>query len=250
VPALVWAVPGVDVLARLACNRVFYRAPPAYAGTGRPRTHGPVFRLKDPATQADPDRTQTEPDRDYGAVTIDLWERLHKESAATVELTVLRVAVAHLPRRTTPPAALWLVWRGGPLPADLREVWHWYQRRFAIEHAVRFTQDLGWTAARPRSPHTADRGRGLLAASLWELWLARAQVVDTRLPWERPMDPVLLSPGRVRRGMAGLLAILGTPARPPRPRGKAPGRPRGQGPGRAPRYPTQHRAPPRPVAAP
>ena len=251
VPALVRAVPGIDLLARLACNRRFYRAPPAATGTGRPRTHGPVFRLKEPSTQTGPDRTQTAPDPDYGQVTIDVWTRLHKEPAADVAVTVLRVAVAHLPRRDTPPAPLWLVWHGESLPDDLREVWHWYQRRFAIEHAFRFLkQDLGWTAARPRSPHTADRWSGLLASALWELWLARPQIVDARLPWERVTEPTRLSPGRVRRGMAGLLATLGTPARPPRVRGKAPGRRVGECPGRAPRYPTQRRAPPTPVSAP
>ncbi len=160
-------------------------------------------------------------------------------------MTVLRITVAHLPRRDTPPAPLWLVWHGQDLPRDLRDVWHWYQRRFTIEHAFRFLkQDLGWTGARLRAPATADRWSWLLVAALWELWLARDHVVDARLPWERPVDPARLSPGRVRRGMTGLLATLGTPARAPQPRGKSPGRTSGQCPGRAPRHPVQKRAPP------
>jgi len=183
VPALVRAVPAVDFLARLACNRRFYRAPPAYGGTGRPRVHGAIFRLKAPTTQGEPDRHQMDEDPDYGAVTIDVWERLHTQAAATVEVTVMRVAVAHLPRRTTAPAPLWLAWHGTTLPDDLRVVWHWYQRRFAIEHAFRFLkQDLGWTVPRRRDPAAADRWTGLLATALWELWLARSQVVDARAP--------------------------------------------------------------------
>jgi hypothetical protein len=245
VPALVAAVPEVDLLARLACNRRFYRAPPAYAGIGRPRRHGAVFRLAEPTTQRDPDQHQAHDDPDYGQVTIDLWTHLHTQAAPDIEVTVIRVAVAHLPRRSTPPTPLWLVWHGALLPTDLREVWHWYQRRFAIEHAFRFLkQDLGWTTARLRSPVAADRWSWLLAVALWELWLARTLVVDTRLPWERPTIPDQLSPGRVRRVMPGLLATLGTPARPPRARGKSPGRQIGQRPGRAPRYPVQRRAPP------
>ncbi len=247
VPALVRAVPAVDFLARLACNRRFYRAPPAYGGTGRPRVHGAIFRLKAPTTQGEPDRHQMDEDPDYGAVTIDVWERLHTQAAATVEVTVMRVAVAHLPRRTTAPAPLWLAWHGTTLPDDLRVVWHWYQRRFAIEHAFRFLkQDLGWTVPRRRDPAAADRWTGLLATALWELWLARSQVVDARLPWERPVPPAHLSPGRGRRVMPGLLVPLGTPARLPRVRGKSPGRRVGDRPGRAPRYPTQRRAPPLP----
>lgn len=235
----------VDVLARLACNRRFYRRPGPYAGKGAPRKHGPVFRLADPTTHGFSDRTQFLPDPDYGLVRADVWSGLHTQPAPLVALTVLRISVAHLPRRPTPPKPLWLVWTGGPLPADPRVVWHWYQRRFAVEHLFRFLKStLGWTTIRPRAPQTADRWSWLLAAGVWQLWLARPIVTDARLPWE-PASSAVLSPGRVRRGFAGLLAILGTPAQPPRPRGKSPGRQVGQGPGPAPRQPVLRRGPPR-----
>lgn len=242
---LVQADLAVDWLARLASHRVFYRAPPPYAGMGRPRRHGPVFRLKDPATHASPTRTQTDVDADYGLVTIDAWTGLHSQATPEVTITVLRVTVAHLPRRAEPPAPLWLAWHGEALPADLRVVWRWYQRRFAIEHGFRFLkQALGWTTPRLRSPESADRWSGLLVAGLWQLWLARGAVADARLPWERSVPVDQLSPGRVRRGIGPLLARVGSPARPPRRRGKSPGRKRGQSPGRAPRYPVHRRAPP------
>jgi len=251
VPALVRAVPDADLLARLASNRVFAQAPPPPSGTGRPRKHGPTFRLTDATTHPDPDHHQVWADPDYGEVTIDGWDRLHTRKTATVEVTVIRVAVAHLPRRDTPPAPLWLCWHGDGLPADLRDLWHAYQRRFTIEHAFRFLkQELGWTRAHLRAPAAADRWSWVLASALWELWLARDHIVDARLPWERPADPTRLSPGRVRRGMAGLLATLGSPARTPRPRGKSPGRRPGQCPGRAMRYPVHRRAPPAAASAP
>jgi hypothetical protein len=242
---LVQAELGVDVLARLAANRRFYRPPGPYAGKGAPRKHGAVFQCANPATHGPPDRTQTDPDPTYGQVTIEGWERLHTQPAPTVELTVLRLTLARLPRRAETPKPLWLVWHGGALPADLRTVWHWYQRRFAVEHAFRFLkQTVGWTTIRPRAPQTADRWSWLLAAGLWQLWLARALVADAHLPWERPAAPGALSPGRVRRACSGLFRRLGTPARPPRPRGKSPGRRPGQRPGPAPRHPVQRRAPP------
>ena len=242
---LVAADLGVDVLARLASNRRFYRRPGPYAGKGAPRKHGPIFRLADPATHAGPDRTQEEADPTYGTVTIDVWAGLHTQPAPTIELTVMRITLARLPRRERPPKPLWLVWHGGPLPDDLRTVQRWYQRRFAVEHAFRFLKhDLGWTTIRPRAPQTADRWSWLLAAALWQLWLARDVVADQRLPWERrPLDT--LSPGGVGRGFGGLVLTLGTPARPPQARGKAPGRQRGQCPGPAPRCPVQRRGPPR-----
>src|SRR5262249_6235294 len=65
VAALVAADLGVDILARLASNRRFSRAPCPYAGKGAPRKHGPVFRLADPTTHGTPDRTQTETDPVY-----------------------------------------------------------------------------------------------------------------------------------------------------------------------------------------
>jgi hypothetical protein len=245
VAALVAADLGVDLLARLAANRRFYRSPGPYQGKGAPRKHGPVFRLADPTTHEAPDRTQRDPDPLYGEVTIDVWERLHTQPAPTIELTVIRISLGRLPRREQPPKPLWLVWHGGTVPADLRTLQRWYQRRFTIEHAFRFLkQDLGWTSIRPRAPQTADRWSWLLVAALWQLWLARPLVADQRLPWERPANGSW-SPGRVRRGFGGLLAILGTPARPPRPRGKAPGRRLGQCPGPAPRCPVLRRGPPK-----
>jgi hypothetical protein len=235
----------VDLLARLASNRRFYRAPGPYIGKGAPRKHGPVFRCADPTTHGVPDHTQCAPDPTYGQLTIDVWEQLHTQPAPQIALTVIRVTAARLPRREQPPKPLWLVWYGPALPADLRTLWHWYQRRFTVEHAFRFLkQDLGWTTIRPRSPLTADRWSWLLAAGLWQLWLARPLVADPRLPWEHRPVGAALSPGRVRRGFGGLLLTLSTPARAPRPRGKAPGRRPGQGPGPAPRCPVLRRGPP------
>jgi DDE superfamily endonuclease len=246
VPDLVQADLGLDVLARLASNRRFHRPPePRASGPGAPRKHGPVFRCHDPATHGVPDRTQTNADPTYGQVTVDVWERLHAQPTPHVEVTVLRVRLARLPRREQPPQPLWLVWHGGSLPDDLRTVWRWYQRRFAVEHAFRLLKhDLGWTTIRPRAPLTADRWSWLLAAGLWQVWLARALVAETRLPWERRQPPAARSPGRVRRGLAAILLALGTPARLPQPRGKSPGRHVGQCPGPAPRFPVQRRGPP------
>jgi hypothetical protein len=246
VPELVQADLGIDILARLASNRRFHRRPETPTGRrGAPRKHGAVFRCHDPATHGRPDRTQTDADPTYGQVTIDVWTHLHAQRTPAVEVTVLRVTLERLPRREQPPHPLWLVWRGPELPADLRTVWRWHQRRFAVEHAFRFLKhDLGWTTIRPRSAASADRWSWLLATGGWQLWLARALVADARLPWERPAPIADRSPGRVRRGFAGILLTLGTPASPPRPRGKSPGRRRGHCPGPAPRFPVQRRAPP------
>ncbi|HET8661132.1 MAG TPA: transposase [Micromonosporaceae bacterium] len=236
----------LDLLVRLRSNRRFYREPGPYKGRGGPAKHGPVFKLPDPATHGPPDRSAALEDPVHGRVQVDAWERLHVQTAADVPFTVVRVQVERLPRHARTPKPLWLAWVGGPLPADLLDLWRWYSLRFVIEHGFRFLKhDLGWTTVRPAHPQAADRWSWLLALALWALWLARPLVADQRLPWERPLPPERLTPARVRRACAPLFLRLGTPARPVRPRGKAPGRRRGQRPGPRPRHPVVRRHPKR-----
>lgn len=233
-----------DLVVRLATNRVFLQAPGSYRGRGAPRKHGAVFRLQEPATQGEPDQSTTLTDPEYGAVHVDAWMTLHTRTTPDAPFCVIRVQVERLPHRLEPPAPLWLAWIGGDLPEDLTQLWRWYLRRFTVEHAFRFLkQSLGWTTVRPRDPKAADRWSWLQALVLWQLWLARPIVADQRLPWERPLAPERLTPGRVRRAFGGLLARLGTPARPPQPRGKSPGRQSGEQPGRRKRYQVVRRTP-------
>ncbi|MEH2363381.1 hypothetical protein [Nostoc sp.] len=55
----------------------------------------------------------------------------------------------------------------------------------------------------------------------WELWLARDIVTDNPLPWQKSSDK--LTPGRVAQAMGGVFAVIGTPTKAPKPRGKSPG---------------------------
>jgi hypothetical protein len=70
----------------------------------------------------------------------------------------------------------------------------------------------------------------------WQLWLARPEVQNSPLPWQKPSPD--LSPGRTANVFAAVLAVIGTPAPAPKPRGKSsnwiPGQPRS----RCNRYPT------------
>lgn len=237
----------VDVVVRLASHRVFSRVPGPYAGQGRPRTHGAVFRCKEETTPGLPDREATLEDPAYGTVVVRAWTDLHVRHAPDAPFTVVRVQVGRLPRRERPPAPLWLAWSGGPLPDDLHLLWRWYLRRFTVEHGLRFAkQALGWTTVRPRAPATADRWTWLVALAFWHLWLARPLLTDPRLPWESPQPPERCSPGRVRRAFAGLFLQVGSPAQPPTPRGKSPGRRPGQALGPAPRFAVVRRTPKRP----
>src|SRR5262245_24866037 len=98
-------------------------------------------------------------------------------------------------------------------------------------------QVLGWTTPKVRTPEQADRWTWLVIAAYTQLRLARHHVDDPRLPWQPPLPADKRTPGRVRRGYGHLLARIGSPAKPPKPRGRPPGRPRGRRSAPAPRCP-------------
>jgi hypothetical protein len=242
-----------QILVRLRGGRCFY-ADPSFAGppahTGRPRRHGPKMDTKDPSTWPEPSAEHACEDAGYGTVRVRAWADLHPKVRAhegrgsrgplpIVRGTLVLVEVQRLPRgeRRREPRVLWLWWHG-PGEPDLTLLWRAYVRRFDLEHTFRFLkQTFGWATPRVRHPEQADRWTWLVLAAFTQLRLARACVEDRRLPWERRYDPGRLTPVRVRRAVSGLLAELGTPAKPPKPCGRSPGRPKGRLSGRAKRYP-------------
>ena len=236
----------LDLLVRLRTRRKVFGPPGPYRGRGPRPKHGPVCKLWDAATHPSPAQSAQAEDPTHGTVRVTVWPDQHVQGAHAAPCTLVRVTVEHLSRRARPPQPLWLAWIGGPLPEDLLELWRWYTARFTIEHGFRFLkQELGWTTVRPRAPAAADRWSWLLTLGLWQLWLARDLVADCRLPWERPLPPERLTPGRVRRALGLELPRVGTPARPCRTRGKSPGRRPGQRPGPRTRYPVVRRRPKR-----
>jgi Transposase DDE domain len=234
-----------DLLVRLIKSRVVYRPPLRRPGRGRPRLHGTPFRLADKRTHGKPRQSAQLDHPLYGEVHIDLWSDLHVRGAPDAPFSIIRVQVERLPKMKQRPYPLWLAWIGGPLPADLSTLWHWYLRRFTVEHAFRFfKQTLGWTTVRPRDPDAADRWSWLVAGASWQLWLARRIVSDVRLPWEHARPDGLVTPGQAQRHFPGILVRVGTPARVPHPRGKSPGRRIGEHPRPPLHYQVARRAPP------
>jgi hypothetical protein len=243
------------VLVRLRSGRCFYADPPPSAGTaggrgGRPRRHGAKFTCGAPETWWAPTAEHTEDDPRYGRVRVRAWGAVHAKTqehptrgtyaARPIERgTLLLLQVERLPRPTRVPQDVWLWWQGPPDAApDLALTWRAYTHRFDLEHTFRFAKEtLRWTAPRVRSPAQADRWTALVALAYTQLRLAQPVVADQRLPWERPLRPDRLTPGRVRRQFCQLRAVLGTPASPPKPAGRPAGRPKGRRYRPAPRYP-------------
>jgi DDE superfamily endonuclease len=225
-----------DLLLRLASNRCVYGAPPPYRGRGAPPKHGHKMKLNDPQTWTLPSESVEVEDAKFGRVRVTRWSAFHFRKSPKRAMEMLRVEVLETPkgkRRFTP---LWLAWLGQTMP-PLEHLWLKYLRRFAIEHWYRFAkQRLYWTHPQLSSTQAIERWSDLMPLLSWQLWLARAECIDARLPWQSAQDN--LSPGRVAQAFGSILAAIGTPAQPPKPRGKSPGRATGHQPPPRPRYPT------------
>jgi hypothetical protein len=209
----------VDLLFRLRSNRVLWGAPPAYRGVGAPRKHGHKFTLNAPETWPDPDEVLLVEDEKLGRVEVHRWCRWHFREAPEREMTLVRVVCLDRPKKK----AMWLGFVGTQEPL-LEALWRLYGRRFAIEHWYRFSkQRLHFALPRFSTPEQHDRWSDLMPVLTMQLYLARSAMVEHRLPWQAPQPVEQRTPGRVCQGMAGLIAVIGTPVGAPKRRGKSPG---------------------------
>lgn len=209
-----------DKLIRLRSNRVLYGAPSTYSGTGRPRLHGDKFKLNDPTTWWQADECLEVEDSRWGVLRLQLWQSLHLRQAPKQGLSLIRVERCSS-TALAPLKPLWLIWIGVERP-PLPQIWQHYLRRFAIDHWYRFAkQRLHWTLPQLATPEVSQRWSDLMPLLTWQLWLARAEVQDCPLPWQKSAPHP--SPGRTANAFAAVLALIGTPAPAPKPRGKSPG---------------------------
>lgn len=225
-----------DLLLRLASNRCVYGPPPAYRGRGAPAKHGHKMKLNDPESWCAPTQTLELDDPKLGRVQVTRWSTYHFRQSPKHPMEIIRVEVLESKAGKRRFKPLWLAWLGKTL-SPLETLWLHYLRRFALEHWYRFAkQRLYWTQPQFSSLRASERWSDLMPLLSWQLWLARVDCTDHPLPWQSSQD--VLSPGRVAQAFASILAAIGTPAPPPKPRGKALGRVTGQKPSPRPGYPT------------
>lgn len=223
-----------DKLMRLRSNLSLWGAPSSYCGKGRPRIHGDKFKLNDSSTWSQPVERLEVNDPKLGQVRIWLWHNLHFRKASGHPMSLLRVERS-IQRTGKVVKPMWLAWVGEQIP-PLAQVWQLYLRRFAVDHWYRFAkQRLHWTLPKLSTPKQCERWSDLMPLMTWELWLARDIVTDNPLPWQNSINK--LTPGRVAQAMGGVLAVISTPAHPPKPRGKSDGWIPGQPRSRRTRYP-------------
>ena len=237
--------PQVSGLFRLRGNRKLYGPPPPYAGRGRPREHGDLFRLNDESTWWSPLEEVSWPEQDergrVWTIRLRRWSHLHFTQAPHHEFDLVQAQVtdeAGQPRFRHP----WWLLACGQRPLPLRDCWLIYSRRPVLEHYFRFNkQQLLFTAAQMGTTPHEEKFVLVNTLAYAQLYLARHDIEPIVRPWERykpaPTAGQAVSPAQARRGFARLLLRLGSPARPPKPRGKSPGRTRGYHPPLRPRYP-------------
>ena len=229
----VWA------LIRLKGKRVLYDAPPAPTGRpGRPPEHGAKLKLNQPASWRAAERPYRLEEADGSWVALDWWGNVHERRWPTRPVGLIRVQQFNpdgAPRLQRP---LWLVWTG-PTDMDWPTFWKVYRRRVCLESLQQFCKNsLTWTKTRLGDIAHEERWTGLVALAYWQLLLARPAARDVCRPGEKPAaEGRPLSPGRVQRDSGRILAELGTPAGPPKPRGNPRGRAKGYRPAPRPRYP-------------
>jgi hypothetical protein len=241
-------LPIKGTLVRLKGNRCFYRAaPPASGKRGAPRKDGEKLQPDDPTTHGSADGTWQGQDASGRPVQLAWWKQMHVKEARWLSVTVIQVVRPHASTSERDPRVSWLVWIGDQ-QADLVSIALGYALRFSQEHGYRFEkQALLWDEPRVRTPEQFERWSHIVAIVHNHLVLARDLVEAELRPWENQQRPS--TPQQVRRALGKLLPTLGTPARPPKPRGKSPGRVKGAKIRKAPRFSVVRKTPtvPQPV---
>lgn len=214
-------------LLRVKQNRVFYRPAPArLAGqVGASRKDGDRFQCQDERSHGEPDETWEGLDAKGARIQVRCWTHLHLRQARAVEVSVIQIIRHGASGKARDPKSSWFVWQG-ERSAPLAQISPTYRLRYSHEHGYRFDkQELLWDGPRLSTPERTQRWTQIVACAHNLLVLARPLAQGCYRPWETCSAlPTLV---QVRRAMPTLLQQLGTPARAPQPRGKAPGRAKG-----------------------
>jgi len=231
-------------VARASSNRVFYRQVPPVekSSRGHPTWYGERFDLKDSSTWSEPDQVQettltTRKKRTY-RVQLEGWHNLlmrgkkgfpmHKHPFTLIRAQVLDEQGQPVYRRT-----MWLIVIGKRRhELSLVEAWEAYSQRYDVEHYFRFGKQrlLMATYLTPDTEHE-ENWMWIVALANTQLWLARNVAESLPRPWEQYLPEAkskTASPSAVQRDFGRIIRQIGTPAQPPKPRGKSPGRAKGE----------------------
>ena len=236
-------------ICRVASNRTFYRkAKPSEspAPVGHPTWYGDPFRLPDPDTWHEPDEVVStlfvsRRGKQY-TVQIEAWRDMlmtGKREPIVLPMhqhpfTLLRIVLIN-PETGQPvfKRAMWLIVIGKRRDEiNLSDVYHAYTQRYNLEHFFRFgKQKLLLAEAQTPEEEHEEAWWQLVHLAYLQLWVARHVVTCLPRPWERNLPTMKthrISPTLAQRGFGRIIRQMGTPAKPPKPRGNSPGWPQGK----------------------
>ena len=234
----------VDVL-RARSNRVFYHQPPPVEekrAKGHPRWYGERFTLNDSSTWSEPDAVEettltTRKGRTY-SVRLQGWYDMLMRGKRNAPMhkhpfTLIRVQVLDEQGNLVFKHTLWLIAIGKRRSElSLVKAWQAYNQRYDEEHFFRFgKQRLLMASYQTPDVEHEENWLQIVALTDGQLWLARDLAQWLPRPWERYLPEVegrTASPSTAQRDLGRIIRQIGTPAAPPKPRGKSPGRARGE----------------------
>ncbi len=223
-------------------NRLDYRS--AEETGGAPSYYGAPFKLKDPDTWWLPDASTQLPftsrrGKDY-QVVIQAWHNLimrgkHKPQRIRMyrhPFTLVRIVLLDEDEQPRFKHPLWLLVVGERRhELELEAIYRAYAQRSDLEHFFRFGKQKLLLADYQTPETRREEGWWQLAHLAYlQLWIAREMATALPRPWERNLpqhQAGIMTPTLVQRAFSRLISAFGTPARAPKPRGKAPGRPKG-----------------------
>lgn len=251
-PAYLYAqqqFPHLVTIARVRGTRTLYRQPETLTaetpppGKGHPQWYGARFALADATTWPTPDATLTlqETTRQGKSVRIEIqaWHNLLMPGKNEPKLpmhqhpfTLVRIVRYDQTGQPLFKHPLWLLVMGARRQElTLEQIYQAYAARFDIEHFFRFgKQKLLLADFQTPDIQREAQWWQLVHIAYAQLWMARHVAEALPHPWERNlphMQQRQLSPTLVQRDFARIIRQLGTPARPPKPRGNSPGRRKG-----------------------
>lgn len=237
-----------DIVMRLKTGQVFYHAPEAYSGRGRPRKHGPRFKLTAEAALADSNDQKTITFKGK-SLRISCWYDVHYASYSDIAGVILRLEFLTEDGKPLFNKPIWLFSTAtSATPETLARAYLW---RSSHELTFRFLkQHLGLTACQSPSLTCCDNWYQLVALVMNLLLSLKPQLTNKPPPWYPQARHKTISQRQAQKQALDFLLKVSTPTKPAQPAGKAPGRPKGYHPPPRMRHPVIRKTPKRRKACP
>ena len=231
-------------IVRARGTRTFYRSPapdPIVTGKGHPTWYGTPFNLQEPETWGLPDQaaetTFTSHKKIPYRVEIQAWHNLLMRGSKGNPMhqhpfTLVRIRFYNHKGEALFQKPLWLIVMGEQrMTLALLDIYKAYLQRYDLEHFFRFgKQKLLLDKFQTPDDKQEEHWWRLVTLAYLQLWLARDLTRSLPRPWERYLptrQKPSSTPAMALRDMSRVIRQIGTPAPPPKRRGKSPGRCKG-----------------------